>query len=125
MPHAVIVDDDEMTRALLRDIVVSEVPGVSVAYASDGEEALREIGRRSPSLLVLNMIMPRKTGFDVLEELSSRSQSIPTILTSGYVTKEELGERGVVLSDQLLFFKKPFSCEEFGAAVKRLLSLAT
>lgn len=62
-----IADDDERTRNILRDMC--EIGGYQVALASDGEEALAKIRSEPPDLLLLDLSMPRRDGFSVLQEL--------------------------------------------------------
>ena len=59
-----VVDDDEHTRNLLRDLC--ESAGFRVSMAEDGQEAVERIGEGSPDLVLLDLMMPRKDGFSVL-----------------------------------------------------------
>ncbi|MHB8874009.1 MAG: GGDEF domain-containing response regulator [Myxococcaceae bacterium] len=60
-----VVDDDEHTRNLLRDLC--EASGFRVTVAEDGVEALEVLGKERPDLLLLDLMMPRKDGFQVLK----------------------------------------------------------
>lgn len=78
-----VADDDRMildlAACLLRDA------GFNVLLASDGEEALRLIREQHPDLVVLDLLMPRMTGFDVLREVrqDERIKDTPVVALSG------------------------------------------
>ncbi|MBW2616991.1 MAG: response regulator [Deltaproteobacteria bacterium] len=74
--------------------------------AKDGEEALQYLNKNTPSFLILNMMMPRKTGGEVLKKLSNRSERFPILVVSGYVeSKEQVSEIGQILEDRFEFKK--------------------
>src|SRR5687768_3020216 len=62
-----VVDDDEHTRNLLRDLCESS--GFEVALAADGYAPFREYADRKPDLVLLDVMMPHKDGFAVLKEI--------------------------------------------------------
>jgi diguanylate cyclase (GGDEF)-like protein len=65
--HIHVVDDDEHTRNLLRDLC--ESVGYRVTTSEDGEETLARLHQTRPDLLLLDLMMPRKDGFTVLQEI--------------------------------------------------------
>jgi diguanylate cyclase (GGDEF)-like protein len=67
-----IVDDDEHTRTLLKDLC--ETAGYQVRLAADGVEGLELIAEATPDLVLLDLMMPRKDGFQVLKGLRDQSQ---------------------------------------------------
>jgi CheY-like chemotaxis protein len=78
--HILIADDDETIRHSLQEGL--EQAGHSITLAADGVEALERIGERWPDLIVLDVMMPRKDGFEVLKELKAQphTASIPLVL---------------------------------------------
>ena len=66
-PRILIVDDDSSIRTLLS--VVAGRAGVEADLACDGLEALQKISSGTYDLIVLDLSMPRMTGFDLVEEL--------------------------------------------------------
>lgn len=60
-----VVDDDEHTRNLLRDLC--ESAGFRVVQAEDGQEAVERIADSSPDMVLLDLMMPRRDGFEVLK----------------------------------------------------------
>lgn len=108
----VIADDHPIFRDGLRRLLESQ-PGLEVVgEAGDGREAIEQVGRLKPDILLLDMAMPRVTGLDVLQQLSDKNGTTRTILLTAFIDKPDivialqLGARGVVLKDsatELLF----------------------
>ncbi len=75
-----VVDDDEHTRNLLRDLC--ETSGYAVSVAEDGVSALEAMQRQRPDLLLLDLMMPRKDGFAVLKTIreSPALADLPVII---------------------------------------------
>lgn len=76
-----IVDDEPLTRALLGQIFRSK--GHAVRVAEDGFEALEEIRREKPDILVSDLNMPRMSGFELLSVIRRKLPEIYVIATSG------------------------------------------
>lgn len=117
-----IAEDDSVTREILEDIIKEHFKRFSVVAVNDGEEALQYLNKNTPSLLILNMMMPRKTGADVLRELSNRSERFPILVVSGWVeSKEQVSELGQISEDRFEFLKKPFPIKKMVGIVKKML----
>ena len=85
-----VVDDDASTRNMLRRTLERE--GLIVRLAADGKEALEQIAEKAPTLILLDLLMPVKDGFDVMNELLNDPDwsRIPVvIITAKDLTKEE------------------------------------
>ena len=89
-----VVDDDEAIREVIADVLREE--GYRVTCAENGEQALREIRRDGgPDLVLLDLMMPVLSGWEVLEELGADEQlsRIPVLVVSamaGPATHEHL-----------------------------------
>ena len=79
-----VVEDDPQTRELYRHALLSARYRVTVA--ADGYSALRSIERNCPDLLVLDLHLPRVSGWDVYRDVRSRwtTAKLPIIAVSGY-----------------------------------------
>ena len=89
--EVLIVDDDPATRALYRRVLVRD--GWMVREAPDGRKALDEMGRRRPTLVILDLMMPNLDGFDTLRTMrgSDALAELPVIIaTSKDLTNGEL-----------------------------------
>lgn len=77
-----VVDDHEQNRELLQAYL--EDVGCTVTSAADGLEALREIERRPPDLIILDVMMPRMSGFQLCERLKSdpAMREIPIVMVT-------------------------------------------
>ena len=77
-----IVEDDVFLMSLLKNRMESE--GFSVLAAKDGEEAIKVLKEIKPDLILLDIILPGKSGFEVLEEMKSdpQIQNSPVMIIS-------------------------------------------
>jgi two-component system LytT family response regulator len=109
---AVIVDDEELARQILREYLRS-VPDIElVAECANGFEAVKTIGERKPDLLFLDVQMPKLDGFEVLELIG---REIAVIFTTAYDTYAMRAFDAHAV-DYLL---KPFRLDRFQTAVER------
>jgi signal transduction histidine kinase/CheY-like chemotaxis protein len=90
--RVLLVEDDELTRDLIRRLLESE--GFQVVEAVNGRVALEEVAKQEPNLILLDLLMPEMDGLEFLTEFGrhERWRSIPVVV----VTAKELGavERG-------------------------------
>jgi len=120
-PHAkviLLVDDDNEILESMRAVL--ENKGYRIIVARDGNAGLTVAERESPDLIVLDMMMPKKSGFLVLEKLKGRPGGlIPTIMITG-----NEGSRHRAYAEMLGvrdYIRKPFAMEKLVKAVERVL----
>jgi len=117
METILIVDDDKDVQALLCDLLRNE--GYVPIAAGSGRRALRELIRRSPSLVLLDNRLPRMDGMKLLEEMKGIDKDLVIIMITGY------GDvRGAVRAMKLGAFDyitKPFDNEELVLKIRRAL----
>ena len=115
-----LVDDDHEIVESMRTIL--ENKGYRILVARDGNSGLMVAERENPDLLVLDMMMPKKSGFLVLEKLKSRPGGlIPTIMITG-----NEGSRHRAYAEMLGvrdYIRKPFAMEKLVRAIERVLSM--
>jgi DNA-binding response OmpR family regulator len=112
-----ICEDEPALRELIR---VSLQGPYAFAEAEDGEEALAEARRLRPDVMILDVMMPRRNGLEVLSEMRRdvALASTPVIvLTAQPASREEAFREG---ADRVI--DKPFVPEEISAAVEEVLS---
>ena len=82
MNNVLIVEDEDFLIRALEDNLVGE--GYTVDIAKNGGEAMEKIGKKKPDLVLLDILMPKKDGFYVLEEIkkSPEWKLIPVIVLS-------------------------------------------
>ncbi len=118
MPHVLVVDDEP--NILLSLEFLMQQAGFSVATAADAEQALEQINRQCPDLLLLDISLPGMSGFDLLERLRAddATQALPVIMLTAHGREVEK-EKGMALGAND-YVTKPFSTREL---VNRVLAL--
>jgi len=114
-----LVDDDDFFR--LTTGLALERYGYRVIYAKDGDEAVEQIQKNHPSVVVLDIFMPSRDGFEVLSWINDAAIHMPIIVISGgFRGRTELLPLSVPLgADKTLL--KPFSCGELDQGIRALL----
>jgi len=117
-PMVLLTDDDpEVTR--ITDAHV-RAGGYRTQLAFDGEAALQAIREQKPDAIVLDLMLPKRTGFDVLAELRQMPAPRPSVLVLSARGREEDVTRAFALgADDYMI--KPFSPQELIARLGRLL----
>jgi DNA-binding response OmpR family regulator len=115
-----VVDDDDSVRELLEFIVKKE--GFKVETAADGEEGLHKIRELKPSLILLDLMLPRYGGFEVLRQLQDgETARIPIIIITGRYTDRSTAEMIKQESNVLDFMEKPIKPPVLVMALHKLL----
>jgi DNA-binding response OmpR family regulator len=119
-PLILCADDDEDILSLVA--LRLERAGYDVARARDGDEAVAMARERRPALAVLDVMMPRRTGYEVLAELRADPElaDMKVILLSARVQESDV-ERGLNAGADA-YLAKPFKAPELVAEVQRLLA---
>src|SRR5215467_15465993 len=115
-----LVDDDNEIIESMRTVLESK--GYRIMVARDGNAGLTVAERENPDLIVLDMMMPKKSGFLVLEKLKGRPGGlIPTIM----ITANE-GSRHRAYAEFLGvkdYIRKPFAMEKLVRAIERVMGV--
>ncbi|MCO6046552.1 response regulator [Aeoliella sp. ICT_H6.2] len=117
--QVLLVDDDAEIIESLR--LALEAKGLSVLVARDGNQGLAITERENPDLVILDMMMPKRSGFLVLEKLRRTRENPPRIIM---ITANE-GSRHKAYAEMLGvddYIRKPFPMDRLMASVDRLLS---
>ena len=112
--RALIVDDEPLARERIRDMLETDSQIEITGECASGEEAIEAIERQSPDLVFLDVEMPGKDGFAVLEELGP--ERIPAIIFVTAYDQYAVRAFEVYALDYLL---KPFDQERFEKALLR------
>ncbi|HLI84105.1 MAG TPA: response regulator [Bryobacteraceae bacterium] len=111
MMTAMIVDDEELARKLVREMLAAHPDIEVIAECANGFEAVKAAAREKPDLLFLDVQMPKLDGFEVLELIGP---GVKTIFTTAY-DQYALRAFEVHAVDYLL---KPFNQERFDGALE-------
>ena len=119
-PKILLVDDERAITSNLTPLL--ERSGFLVAIAADGEEALRQVADFEPDLVVLDILMPRLDGREVLRRLRQADNWTPVILLTQV---GESTERAMALEEGADdYLNKPFDPHELVARVRAVLRRA-
>src|SRR3954471_24855731 len=112
-----VVEDDAHIRLGLSDALISE--GYEVVECADGAQAMPMIRQRRPDLIVLDLMLPHKSGYDLCREIRAEKNRVPILILSAKgqeidkVVGLELGADDYMV--------KPFSLRELLARLRALL----
>ena len=120
MPKRVlVVDDDENTRRFLTVALVEN--GYEAITAEDGDEGYRKVQETTPDLILLDVMMPKKTGFEVCQEVrQDESLKGTLILMLTAKGRETDVVKGMALGANA-YMTKPFSTRDLVGRVRELL----
>lgn len=120
MKRILIADDRATSRELLRTVL--ERQGYAIIEASDGEEALQKARTEAPDLILLDLQMPRRTGYEVLLELRGdpRNAALPIIAITASAMQ---GDRERALAAGFTgYLTKPVALAQLRSQIHSLLS---
>jgi DNA-binding response OmpR family regulator len=114
-------DEEFVARSYIRKL---QVEGYEVVHAHNGEEALKLLVMEKPDLVILDLMMPLKTGFEVLQEIRAMSdkniQKIPIIVASNLGQKTDI-DTALSLGAVGFLVKSNISLKELIAKVREYL----
>ncbi|MFC1520967.1 response regulator transcription factor [Elusimicrobiota bacterium] len=119
MARVFVAEDEANLLALVYDNL--EMAGYQIETARDGDEALQKIRASLPDIAILDLLMPKKTGWDVAKILKSdpKTSHIPIIILTASVSDEEIAKAqnlGIAK-----YIKKPYEPETVTAAIEEIL----
>jgi DNA-binding response OmpR family regulator len=120
MAKSVLIADDE-TNIVISLQFIMEQAGYGVCVASDGEEAMLAIESENPDLVLLDVMMPKRNGYDVCQAIRANPdwQDIRVIMLTAKGREVER-EKGLALGADD-YITKPFSTRDVVSKVKVLL----
>lgn len=119
MGSALVIDDSLTERSIISDFC--QKLGISVTTATSGEEALEKLNQMSPDVIVLDIVLPGRSGFEICRELKDKetTKGIPVILCSTKATDMDKfwGKR----QGADAYITKPINQEEFNTVIKQFV----
>ena len=109
-------DDPEVARIVDAHM---RVDGFSTTIAFDGQQALEAVEREQPDVLILDLMMPKMTGFDVLHRIRALADKPRVIVLSARGREQDVTRAFDLGADD--YMMKPFSPQELRARIGRLL----
>jgi two-component system alkaline phosphatase synthesis response regulator PhoP len=122
LARILVAEDDPIIRHLLTQLLVDD--GHEVAAVADGVLALEKIFEGLPDLLLLDLMMPRCDGFQVLEELRNvgLDSSLRVMILSARITEHDYARSLALGAD--CHMTKPFDPDELLATINELISMS-
>lgn len=123
MRHKILIADDEPNILVTLEYLMKR-EGFDVRLARDGQEALDAVAADCPDLLLLDVMMPRKNGFEVCQALRAQDRGgLPRILMLTAKGRDTDVAKGLALGADG-YMTKPFSTRELVERVRALLGPA-
>lgn len=118
-----IIEDDITLRKTLADFL--DVEKFSVMTASDGEEGVHVAKSGLPDVILLDIILPKKNGYEVIEELKKdkKTRDIPIILLTNLGSLSNI-EKALALGATTYLVKGDYKLKEIVEKIKETLSLS-
>jgi len=118
LPKILVVDDQDGVRSLLQLVFLEE--GYQVVTAANGRDALHQVERWHPDLVLMDVKMPVMGGLEALPRVKALSPSTAVIIMTAYVEAASLQEVWLLGASDFIY--KPFDLEELKAKVRQALS---
>lgn len=119
MQKILVVEDESDALGMLSDFFSSR--GYTVATALDGEEGLKKFDSENPDVVICDIKMPRKDGFQFLQELRSSRKWTPVIILSALIEPHNIMKGYSLEADY--YITKPVNLEDALKAVQIMFSL--
>jgi CheY-like chemotaxis protein len=117
-PLILLVDDEPSIRETVSFIL--EMEGYRVVTAENGEEALEQIRRLQPPVVLLDAMMPRRDGFDVCRTVKSDPALAPTKIVMLTALGQKADQERAMAAGADFYVTKPFDEEDLLALLGRL-----
>ncbi len=112
-----LCEDDENLGMLLREYL--QAKGYNVVLSADGEDGYREFGKDKFDICVLDVMMPKKDGFSLAQDIRQTRPDMPIIFLTAKTLKEDILEGFKIGADD--YITKPFSMEELVFRMEAIL----
>lgn len=116
-----IIEDDHFLSSLMKARLEKE--GFTIIQAFDGEEAMQDLKADLPSLIILDLIMPKVTGFEVLQTISITPQldKVPVVILSNLAQDSDI-KKAQELGAKEYFIKVKISIDDLVGKIKDLVA---
>ncbi|MGD2034393.1 MAG: response regulator [Bacteroidales bacterium] len=121
--YRILVVDDSTTNVVLLEAILDE-KGYRIETALNATEAYNLIKRETPDLILLDLLMPKISGFDFLEEIrkNSKTKNTPVIVVSALTDEENVNR--IMKMGAIDFVKKPIDLQYLVDRVEQVLEKA-
>jgi DNA-binding response OmpR family regulator len=120
MSHKILIADDEANILISLEYLMKR-EGYSVSVARDGQQAIEAILRERPALVLLDVMMPKKTGFEVCQEVRANDAVKDTLILMLTAKGRETDVAKGLGQGADAYITKPFSTKELVRKVRAML----
>lgn len=122
MGKKILIVDDEPNIVISLEFLMKK-EGFEIDVAVDGEEALAKVGSFAPDLVLLDVMMPKKSGFEVCEALraDAAQAGLKIVMLTAKGRDTEVAKGLAIGADA--YVTKPFSTKDLVGQVKRILAV--
>lgn len=113
---ALIIDDSKLNQHMLGNML--QHLDYKIHLADDGEEGIEKFAEVRPSLTFLDIVMPKKSGLQVLNEIKLRNPKAVVVMVSSFTSKQNIHDAKKFGADW--FLKKPLTKEKVEEIIKRI-----
>ena len=116
----IIEDDQRINKVYTTKLLVERVKAIT---ALDGEEGLRKIYSEKPDLILLDLMLPKKSGFEILKEIKAdpKVKDIPVLILSNLAQEKEI-EEGLALGALDYLVKTNYSIQQVMEKINKALN---
>ena len=120
--YRILVIDDSTTNIVLLEAILSE-KGYQIETALNAKEAFIKIEKQIPDLILLDLLMPKVSGFDFLEQLrkNDKTRKTPVMVISAINTDDE-NSRKIHALETVDFLRKPIDIQYLVNRVEEILT---
>jgi DNA-binding response OmpR family regulator len=121
MAKVLIIEDDQRINKVYN--LKLAMDGIETATAIDGEEGLRKVYSENPDLILLDLMLPKKSGFEILKEIKTnpKTKDIPVMILSNLAQEKEK-EEGLALGAIDYIVKSNISIQQIMEKIKGVLT---
>jgi len=112
-----LCDDHEAIRESVK--IILDEPGYDLHFAVDGKEAIEKVKSLKPTVILLDIKMPKLSGLDIIEEIISLAPEAKIIMVSGYEHSEIIKE--ALNKGAADYLPKSFSGEQLKSSIQNVL----
>lgn len=119
-----IVEDDKLIQKAMK--IQFEIEGFVVKIAEDGTKAMQVLKKWTPSAVILDILMPKKDGYEVLKEIKCdpKLKGMPVLIASNLNQEDEI-LRGIKLSAAEFYVKSDMKISELIEKTKYYIKMST
>lgn len=117
MAVILVIDDSSLARASVKKVLTPD--GYEIIEATDGETGMDMLSRYAPDCVVMDILMPKISGIDVLKQLQSSGSNIPVIIVTADI-QDSVREKCLNLG-AFAVVNKPLLLKDLAATVREAL----